>query len=106
RSWTRSAISTASFLFDAVIPFIILIVVSFFTRKNSEHVLRDFYARVHTPAVADAELDAQLVKEKIDNPELVEHDKIFPGTNLEFWKPTRADIIGLLACLGFVALNI
>jgi SSS family solute:Na+ symporter len=106
RSWNRAGISTASFLFDAIVPFIILILLSFFTRRNSEHVLRDFYARVHTPAVADPALDAQLVKEKIDNPELVEQDKIFPGTNLEFWKPTRTDIIGLLACTGFVLLII
>jgi SSS family solute:Na+ symporter len=106
RGWNRAGISTASFLFDAIVPFLILIVVSFFTRRNSEHVLHDFYARIHTPAVADPALDAQLVKEKIDNPQLVERDKLFPGTDLEFWKPTRIDIIGFLACIGFVLLII
>ena len=43
---------------------------------------------------------------KIDNPELVEQDKVFPNTDIELWKPTAYDIIGFLACLGFVALVI
>ena len=103
-AWTRAQITTASALFDATLPFVILIVCSLFTRRNSEHVLRDFYARVHTPAVADPELDAQLVLEKIQNPELVERNKIFPGTDWEFWRPTRFDILGFIACIAFVLL--
>ncbi|MDB5034535.1 MAG: Na+/solute symporter [Chlorobi bacterium] len=105
-TWARPAISTAGFLFDAIVPFILLIVISLFTRRNSEHVLRDFYARIHTPAVADPELDAKLVLEKIDNPELVERDKIFPGTDWEFWRPTRLDIVGFVGCVLFVGLII
>ena len=100
--WNKAGIDTAGFLFDAIVPFILLITLSFFTRKNSEPVLRDFYARIHTPAVADPELDARLVREKIERPELVEQNKIFPGTNLEFWKPTRFDVLGFLACILFV----
>lgn len=104
RTWTRPAILSAALLFDATIPFILLIVLSLFTKRNSEHVLRDFYARIHTPAVADAELDARLVREKIDNPELVEQDKLLPRTDWEFWRPTKMDIVGFLACVGFVVL--
>ncbi len=104
--WRKSSIKSVAMLCDAIVPFIILIVVSLFTKRNSESVLRDFYARIHTPAVADPVLDAQLVREKIDNPELVERNKIFPGTDVEFWRPTRTDIVGLVACLGFVALII
>lgn len=103
-TWRKPAIATASMLFDATLPFLLLIGISLFTRRNSESVLRDFYARIHTPAVADPELDARLVREKIDNPELVERDKLFPGTDLEFWRPTRTDILGFLACVGFVLL--
>jgi solute:Na+ symporter, SSS family len=102
RSWSKAALTTASSLFDAIVPFILLIVLSLFTRRNSEHVLRDFYARIHTPAVADPELDARLVREKIERPELVEQDKIFPGTDWEFWRPTRFDIVGFIACVAFV----
>ncbi len=103
-SWSRPGILSAARLFDALLPFILLILFSMITRRNSESVLRDFYARIHTPAVADPELDARLVQEKIDNPDLVERDKILPGTDWEFWRPTRTDIVGLLVCIGFVAL--
>ncbi len=106
RSWSRPAISTASFLFDATVPFLLLIGLSLVTRRNSEEVLRDFYARVHTPAVADPALDARLVREKIDDPTLVERNKIFPGTDWEFWRLTRIDVIGLVACILFVFLVI
>jgi len=104
RTWDRPAILSVALLFDAIVPFILLIIFSLFTRRNSEGVLRDFYARIHTPAVADPELDARLVREKIENPDLVERDKIFPGSDWEFWRPTRTDIIGFLVCVAFVVL--
>ncbi len=103
---SRAGVMTTAALFDAIFPFIVLFGASFFTKRNSEQVLRDFYARIHTPAVADGIEDARLVQEKIDDPGLVERDKIFPHTDWEFWKPTRFDIIGFVACLAFVALII
>ncbi|MCB0711600.1 MAG: sodium:solute symporter family protein [Ignavibacteriae bacterium] len=105
-SWNKAGIETAGFLFDAIFPFVLLILISIFTKPNSDRVLREFYARVNTPAVADPEEDARLVQEKIDNPELVEQNKMFPHTNIEFWKPTRFDILGFAACVAFVALII
>ncbi|HYE76172.1 MAG TPA: hypothetical protein VEF04_22695, partial [Blastocatellia bacterium] len=58
----------------------------------------DFYARVHTPAYADPELDRVEVQKKINDPKLVEADKLFPGTDWEFWRPTKKDIVGFLLC--------
>jgi len=104
--WSSAGIGTASFLFDAIVPFILLILFSLVTKRNSEYVLRDFYARIHTPAVADPDLDQRLVVEKIEHPELVEQNKLFPNTELMFWKPTKTDIVGFLACIGFVLLII
>lgn len=101
---SRSGVMTAAALVDATVPFLILIVASLFTRRNSESVLRDFYARIHTPAVADPEEDARLVQEKIDRPELIEKDKVLPGTEWEFWRPTRFDVAGFLVCVAFVGL--
>jgi solute:Na+ symporter, SSS family len=104
-SFSKAALSTASFGFDIIFPFVVLFIVSLFTRRNDESVLRDFYARVHTPAQADPELDRAAVEKKIANPDLVEQDKIFPGTDWEFWKPTRKDILGFVACwIGVLAI--
>lgn len=104
-SFTKAGLSTASFIFDIIFPFAVLFLVSLVTRRNDEKVLRDFYARVHTPAYADPEQDRVEVAKKIADPQLVEADKIFPGTDWEFWKPTKKDIIGFLLCwLGVFAI--
>ena len=97
-SCSKAGLSALSFLFDIIFPFVVLFVVSLMTRPNNEHILREFYARVHTPAMADAEADAAAVKQRVDDPSLVEHDKMFPGTNWEFWRPTRHDLVGFGLC--------
>ncbi len=103
-TWSAAGIGTASFLFDAIVPFLLLMLFSLVTRPNSTHILNDFYARIHTPAEADRELDERLVREKIEDPSLVERNKLFPKSEWMFWKPTRFDILGFLACIGFVLL--
>jgi SSS family solute:Na+ symporter len=104
--FSKAGLSTASFAFDIIFPFIILFVVSVMTKKNSEKVLREFYARVHTPALADKARDAEEVQKKIENPELAERNKIFPHSNWEFPKPTRKDIWGFAACWAGVGIII
>ncbi|MDZ7361121.1 MAG: sodium:solute symporter family protein [candidate division KSB1 bacterium] len=95
---TKPQVLTASFIFDIIFPFLILFGVSLVTKRNSEKVLREFYAAVHTPVIADHAEDARRVQAAIDDPAIVEQDKIFPGTDWEFWKPTRADIYGFILC--------
>ena len=97
-NFSKAWLSTASFAFDIIFPFIILFIASLLTKPNSEKVLREFYGRVHTPAVADKELDAREVQKRIDDPEIAERNKIFPHSNWEFPKPTRQDIWGFAAC--------
>ena len=105
-NFSKAGLSTASFAFDIIFPFIILFVVSFLTKPNSKKVLQEFYARVHTPAIADKELDALEVQKRIDDPEIAERNKIFPHSNWEFPKPTRQDMWGFAACWAGVAIII
>ncbi|MDP4198914.1 MAG: sodium:solute symporter family protein [Bacteroidota bacterium] len=98
RTCSKAGLSAMSFLFDIFFPFFVLFIVSLFTRPNSERVLREFYARVHTPAHADPELDAIEVRRRIEDPELANRDKMFPGTNWEFWTLTKQDMIGFGLC--------
>ncbi|MGQ9561694.1 MAG: sodium:solute symporter family protein [Candidatus Oleimicrobiaceae bacterium] len=98
RGLAKPQLATLSFAFDIVFPFVVLILVSLVTKPNSEKVLREFYACVHTPAVADPQEDARRVREAIENPEIVERNKLFPGTNWEFWRPTKQDIWGFVIC--------
>ncbi len=95
---TKAKVLTASFIFDVIFPFVVLFGVSLITKRNSEKVLREFYAAVHTPVVADHEEDARRVRAAVDDPEIVERNKFFPRTDWEFWKPTKADIWGFILC--------
>ncbi len=97
-TFSKAGLSAISFLFDIIVPFLVLFIVSLFTKPNSEGVLQEFYARVHTPAVADQELDAIEVRKRLEDPSLVERDKMFPGSNWEFWKLTKKDAIGFGLC--------
>jgi SSS family solute:Na+ symporter len=105
---SKAQVSTVSFMFDMIFPFLILFGVSLVTKRNSEKVLREFYACVHTPCVADQAEDARRVQMAAENPEIVERDKIFPGTDWEFWKPTKMDVWGfaILCLLVFVVIGL
>jgi hypothetical protein len=105
-SMTKAQILTASFIFDIIFPFLVLFGVGLLTKRNSEKVLREFYAAVHTPVVADHEEDARRVQAAIDDPEIVERNKLFPGTDWEFWKPTKADIWGFILCWAIIGVII
>lgn len=95
---SKPQLGTLSFAFDIIFPFLILFGVSLITKRNSEKVLREFYACIHTPAVADQKEDARRVQEAIANPEIVAKNKLFPNSNWEFWKPTTQDILGFIIC--------
>jgi SSS family solute:Na+ symporter len=102
-AFSAAGLSAMSFWFDILFPFVVLFAVSLVTKPNSEPVLRQFYARVHTPAHADPEIDAREVRKRIEDPEIVERDKIFPHSNWEFWKLGRADLLGFGLCWVGVA---
>lgn len=104
-TYSKSGLSTASLLFDCFFPFVILLLVGSFSAPNSEPVLRQFYARIHTPAMADATMDEREVRRRIEDPTLVERNKVFPNSNWEFWRPTKEDSVGFLLCvLGVIAI--
>jgi len=100
---SKPQLGALSFAFDIVFPFVVLFAVSLVTKRNSERVLREFYACVHTPAVADPHEDARRVREAVEQPEIMERNKLFPGTDWEFWKPTKQDIWGFGVCWLLVA---
>lgn len=102
----KAELATVSLLFDIIFPFIVLFGASLVTKRNSEKTLREFYGAIHTPTVADQVEDARRVREAIEHPEIVEQRKLFPHTDWEFWKPTKADIWGFAGCWALVAVVI
>jgi SSS family solute:Na+ symporter len=83
-----------------ILPFIVMIGVSLITPRNNKNVLDRYYAKMKTPVLPDREEDRWNLEEVLANPAQTESLKLFPGTSLEFNKPTRVDVLGFLACTG------
>jgi SSS family solute:Na+ symporter len=95
---SKAELSTLSFSFDVIFPFLILFIISLLTKPNSEPALNRFYASIQTPVIANQEQDEKNVEELIINPEKRKQIKLFPNSNWEFWKPTKMDVWGFIGC--------
>jgi hypothetical protein len=90
----------ARFFFDGLLPFVLLIGVSLFTRPLPAASLDQFFGKMKTPVAADPEADVAVMVETVRNPHRFDHQKLFPASNWEFTKWNRVDTLGFFACLG------
>ncbi|RMD91571.1 MAG: sodium:solute symporter family protein [Calditrichaeota bacterium] len=104
--FTKAQLVAFRFIFDAVFPLLLLIVLSYFTRPNKKEVLDYFYAKLHTPVQPTPEADVQAVQENAKNMEKFAHRKLFPKTHWEFHKPQKMDYVGFFGTWGLVGLVI
>ncbi len=84
-------------LFRIVVPFLILILVSLFTKADTQERLKRFYAKMRTPVHTDRQTDQQELKKSILNPDRFKNRLLFPASNLELFKWNRQDSAGFLA---------
>lgn len=97
-NFTPPVILTVRFLVDALIPILILLVASWLTPIGDKGKLDRFYARLKTPVGETHEADAEAVAASYANPSRYNHTKLFPGSNWEFTKWDKTDLLGFLAC--------
>jgi Na+/proline symporter len=88
----------AQFIFDAIFPFCVLVVVSLFTRPPSEASVAQFFGKMKTPIGASRALDDAAMAETLANPSRFDGEKLFPGSSWEFTRWDRTDVWGFLAC--------
>jgi SSS family solute:Na+ symporter len=79
-----------------VMPFLVMIFCCFLTRSNSQQALDRYYAKMKTPVDPDPEKDQAKLAAAYADPGNTERVKLFPNSNLEFQKPTVADITGFV----------
>ena len=79
-----------------VMPFLVMIFCCFLTRPNSQQALDRYYAKMKTPVDPDPEKDQAKLAAAYADPGNTERVKLFPNSNLEFQKPTVADIAGFV----------
>ena len=92
-------LDTLELPFKIVTPFLVMIVVSLVTPRNSKEALDRYYAKMKTPVVPDHDQDAKNLKAAYADPASTESKKLFPGSSLEFSRPTATDIIGFIVCV-------
>ncbi|MCO6455838.1 MAG: hypothetical protein J5I93_11125 [Pirellulaceae bacterium] len=105
---SNATLSTLELPPKIISPFLLMILVSLFTRPNSQQALDRYYAKMKTPVVPDHEQDQRNLQQAYADPEGMERRKLFPGTSLEFQRPTTTDVLGFLicfaACFGIIGL--
>jgi solute:Na+ symporter, SSS family len=88
----------ARFFFDAVFPFVVLVVASLLTRPPRQETVVGFFGKMKTPVGETRELDDEAMDETRRCPARFDQTKLFPGSSLEFTKWDRTDTVGFLAC--------
>lgn len=94
---------TAQFFFDAIFPFVVLIVVSLLTKPTDPARVGFFYGRMKTPVGDTPELEAAAIEETRRNPTRFDHTKLLPSSNWEFCKWDRVDTVGFIICSALSA---
>ena len=79
-----------------LLPILLMVLVSLFTTPvELGHVIR-FYAKMKTPVLADPDADKRELELSYRDPGRFDHSKLFPGSQLEFTRWTRQDLLGFL----------
>ncbi len=99
-SMTNATLNTLELPPKIIAPFLIMILVSLVTRRGSKQALDRYYAKMKTPVDPDPERDREKLEAAYANPEELEKLKLFPGTSLEFQKPSLLDAGGFILCVA------
>ncbi|WP_438479804.1 sodium:solute symporter family protein [Oleiharenicola lentus] len=103
--FNSAQLMTTRFLVDALLPVLILIVVSLLTQPTAQARVARFYVRMKTPVSPTLDEDALAVEASYQNPTKFDHTKLFPRSNWEFTKWNKEDTLGFLGCcvlVGFI----
>jgi len=107
-SYPTPMIKTLGLATKIVIPFIIMIVFSLIMKPNDKEALDRYYAKMKTTVDPDPEIDRANLEAAYADPEAIEAKKLFPGSNFEFQRPSRTDIVGFIVsvviCFAIIGL--
>ena len=95
-----------------IMPFLVMIIASLITSfvgaGNSPEALDRYYAKMKTQVRANPEEDQSRLEAVYAGEQQPDRVKLFPNSQLEFQKPTKADVFGfllsVLACFAIIGL--
>lgn len=105
-SVSKGTIETLRLPTRLVLPFMVLIIASFFTPRNSKGALDRYYVKMKTEVDPDQVADRANLEKSYRNPDRFDDRRLFPKTDLEFVKPRPKDYLGFLASVGICFLII
>ena len=85
---------TIRILIRTFTPFVILIVVSFLTRRDDKTMLDRFYVKMKTQVHVDPDEDVRQMELSYADPSRFDHRKLLPKSDWEFDRWTKTDTIG------------
>ena len=99
---TRSVAELRSLkLFTQIIaPFLVMIVLSLLTKRNSKEALDRFYVKMKTAVDPDREKDRKELEASYANPSRFDEKRLFPNSDWEFVKPKTFDVVGFIICFA------
>ena len=98
-SQSSSTLNALELVPRIVMPFVVMIVFSLITPRNSRDALNRYYVKMKTPVGSDPEHDKAEMEKSYADPTRFDHKKLFPGTGLEFQRPSLLDAGGFILCL-------
>ncbi len=104
--YSKAGLVTSRFLFDALFPFVLLFLLSGFTRPAEQRTLDRFFAKMHTPVQPTDQEEELALESAYNNPGQFENKKILRGSSWEILKPGKMDYIGFFGSWLLVGLVI
>ncbi len=92
--FSKAQLNAVRFGFDALVPFVLLFLLSVVTRPVPKGDLDRFFAKVHTPVQPTPEEEERALRHAVESYGEIERRKLRPGSNWEFMKPIRSDVLG------------
>jgi SSS family solute:Na+ symporter len=91
---------TIRYAYRILLPFLVLIVVSLATARDDSERARNFFLKMRTLVRPDRAEDHRALAAAIAAPATTEASLLFPRSQFEFFKWSRRDTVGFLACIG------
>ena len=94
---SKATLETLRLPSRVLLPFLVLVILSFLTRRDEKAPLDRYFAKMNTPVDPDPEADR--LKLDAAYTDGVSVNRVFPHGDLEFVWPGRKDVIGfVVAC--------
>jgi SSS family solute:Na+ symporter len=99
---SKAQLVALRFAFDALFPFILLFLLSFFTKPIAKNLLDNFFAKLHTPVQPTPEEDELALEKSRADFSQFDREKMFPRSQWEFRKWKKVDYIGFFGSWALV----